>query len=287
MIYKNLGNSNIQISRIGFGCMSLNIEAPNSCEQIIHHAINNGINFFDTADLYDFGENEMLLGKILRGSRNRVFIATKVGNQWRNDKSGWDWNPGKRYILEAVEKSLSRLQTDYIDLYQLHGGTIEDPIDEAIEAFEILKQQGKIRHYGISSIRPNVIKEYVKRSRIESVMMQYSLLDRRPEAECLPLLEKNNIGVLARGSLAKGLLAGKPADKYLDHNKEYVQRVVDKINKHSSHERTPCHVAIQWCLYHTAVTTAVVGIRTMKQLIEAIEAVSAPMLTKEEYNSMV
>src|SRR6202034_3432729 len=98
--------------------------------------------------------------------------------------------------------------TDYIDLYQLHGGTIDDPIDETIEAFELLQQQGKIRYYGISSIRPNVISEYVQRSNIISVMMQYSLLDRRPEESCLQLLQQNNIGVLARGSVAGGLLAG-------------------------------------------------------------------------------
>jgi aryl-alcohol dehydrogenase-like predicted oxidoreductase len=87
----------------------------------------------------------------------KVIIATKVGNQWRADGSGWDWNPNKDYIISAVEQSLKRLQTDYIDLYQLHGGTMEDPIDETIEAFEQLQKQGKIRYYGISSIRPTVI----------------------------------------------------------------------------------------------------------------------------------
>ena len=91
----------------------------------------------------------------------------------------------KNIFSSAVDQSLKRLQTDYIDLYQLHGGTIEDPIDEMIEAFETLKAAGKIRYYGISSIRPNVIREYVKRSSIVSVMMQYSLLDRRPEEEML------------------------------------------------------------------------------------------------------
>lgn len=94
-------------------------------------------------------------------------------------------DPSKAYIKEAVKKSLTRLKTDYIDLYQLHGGTIEDNIDETIEAFEELKQEGVIRYYGISSIRPNVIKEYVKKSNIVSIMMQFSLFDRRPE-EWLP-----------------------------------------------------------------------------------------------------
>src|SRR4029079_841005 len=125
-------------------------------------------------------------------------------NQWKNDGDGWTWNPRKEYILTAIDQSLKRLHTNYIDLYQLHGGTIDDPIDETIEAFELLKKQGKILHYGISSIRPNVIREYVKRSAIVSVMMQYSLADRRPEEAILDLLKQNNISVLARGVLAQG-----------------------------------------------------------------------------------
>lgn len=162
----------------------------NENTRIIHHAIDLGINFFDTADLYDKGTNEISLGKALKGKREQVMLATKVGNQWRANGSGWDWNPRKEYILQAIDKSLERLQTDHIDLYQLHGGTIEDPMDETIEAFELLQQQGKIRYYGISSIRPNVIREYIKRSSISSVMMQYSLLDRRPEETCLDLLKE-------------------------------------------------------------------------------------------------
>ena len=147
--------------------------------------------------------NEVSVGKALKEKRNEIILATKVGNQWREDGKAWDWNPRKEYILKAVNESLTRLRTDSIDLYQLHGGTIEDPIDEIIDTFEILKEQGKIRFYGISSIRPNVIREYIKRSSITSVMMQYSLIDRRPEESCLDLLKENNIGVLVRGSLAQ------------------------------------------------------------------------------------
>src|SRR5687768_1382194 len=203
MKYRQLGRSNLEVSEIGLGCMSLPMHDEAACLQIIDRAIELGINFFDTADLYNKGENEIIVGRALKHKRKQMIIATKVGNQWRKDGSGWDWNPGKSYIIDSVEDSLRRLQTDYIDLYQLHGGTIDDPIDDTIEAFEILQQQGKIRYYGISSIRPNVIREYVSRSKIVSVMMQYSLLDRRPEETCLDLLKQNNIGVLTRGSIAQ------------------------------------------------------------------------------------
>src|SRR5699024_9731546 len=101
---------------------------------------------------------------------------------------------------------------DYIDIYQLHGGTIDDPIDETIEAFEELVKEGYIRYYGISSIRTNVIKEYIQKSNIINVMMQYSLLDRRPEEEVLDLLNANQISVVTRGSLAKGMLSSNAAD---------------------------------------------------------------------------
>src|SRR5690349_15222706 len=127
MQYKILGKSDLNISRIGFGAMSLKNDEQTNI-QLIHRALERGINFFDTADLYDKGKNEEVLGKALKGSRDKVILATKVGNQWRSDGSGWDWNPHPAYILECVEKSLKRLQTDYIDLYQLHGGTIDDPI---------------------------------------------------------------------------------------------------------------------------------------------------------------
>jgi aryl-alcohol dehydrogenase-like predicted oxidoreductase len=173
MRYKQLGKSELKISKIGFGCMSLKGGRQEN-QKLVDCAMELGINYFDTADLYEKGMNEEMIGNALKKQRDKVVIATKVGNVWRADGSEWDWNASKEYILSSVEQSLKRLKTDYIDLYQLHGGTIDDPITETIEAFELLKQQGKIRYYGISSIRPNVIKTYVERSNIVSVMMQYS-----------------------------------------------------------------------------------------------------------------
>lgn len=282
MKYRKLGNSELSISEISFGCMSLDVTNKNS-EKLIHKAIDYGINFFDTADLYDFGENETLLGKALKTHRKDVIVATKVGNQWHDDKRGWDWNPSKPYIIKSVEESLHRLQTDYIDLYQLHGGTIDDPIDETIDAFETLKKQGKIRYYGISSIRPNVIKQYIKRSSITSVMMQYSLLDRRPEEECLDILKNNNIGVLVRGALAKGLLAGKPADQYLNHGLSQVQTLINTLKNISAKQQTLGQLAIQYVLRHKAIGSAVIGLRTAKQLEECLTGFNNYELSNADY----
>lgn len=282
MLYKQLGKSSLQISQVSFGCMSLE-EDQQKATYLLNKALDSGINYFDTADLYQKGLNEEMVGKAFKGKRDRVILATKVGNQWRADGSGWDWNPHKEYILTQVEKSLQRLQTDHIDLYQLHGGTIDDPIDETIETFEQLKQQGKIRYYGISSIRPNVIREYVRRSNIVSVMMQYSLLDRRPEEECLELLRTNNIGVLARGSLAKGLLVNKPATDFLNYSKEDVTKAARAIKNLSAENRNASQTTLRFVLHHPAITSAVVGIRTEEQLTEVAHTLESPPLTENDY----
>lgn len=284
MHYRPLGLSGIQVSEIGFGCMSLSTNTEKQNIYLIHEAAELGVNFFDTADLYDKGMNEEIVGKALKEIRDKIVLATKVGNQWRSDGSGWDWNPRKAYILQTVEDSLRRLQTDHIDLYQLHGGTMDDPIGETIEAFEQLKQQGKIRQYGISSIRPNVISEYVKRSSIVSVLMQYSLADRRPEENILDFLQKNNISVLARGALAQGLLVNKPSKDYLGYNKEEIAKINSVVHTVSGSSRTPAQTAIQYALHHPAIASAVIGIRNKEQLDEA--AATVPSLQKKEIQTL-
>jgi aryl-alcohol dehydrogenase-like predicted oxidoreductase len=281
MNYRQLGKSDLQVSEVAFGCMSLGADdAANA--HLLHQALDGGINFFDTADLYQAGENERTVGKAFRDRRSQVILASKVGNQRRADGSGWDWNPRKSYILGAVEESLQRLGTDYLDLYQLHGGTLEDPMEESIEAFEILVQQGKIRHYGISSIRPNVIRQYVQRSRIVSVMMQYSLLDRRPEESCLGLLQDQQVGVLVRGSYAQGLLLGKPAAPYLQYPAEAVEKAAWAIHQVAGNTRSPAEVAGRFVLAQPAVTAAVIGIRRPAQLEEALALAGSAPLSAEE-----
>lgn len=285
MNYRPVGKSDLLVSEIGFGCMSLGDDYRSS-EQLLHKAFDQGIILFDTADLYNRGQNESLVGRALADRRQQVVLATKVGNQWRPDGSGWDWNPTKPYILQAAEESLRRLQTDYIDLYQLHGGTLDDSIDDSIDAFELLKQQGKIRHYGISSIRPAVIREWVRRSNMVSVMMQYSLLERRPEETCLDLLHEHQIGVLARGSLAKGQLIDKPAMTYLNYSPRQVQEMATAVATLATVDRSVVATAVQFVLHHPAVAAAVIGIRTIDQLVDAVQAGQSAALTPVEWQHL-
>ncbi|QQS96286.1 aldo/keto reductase [Sphingobacterium spiritivorum] len=273
MIKNKLGKSDLQVSAIGFGCMSIRKSLTFSGVDLIMQAYEGGVNYFDTADLYDHGWNEEFVGKAVSSFRQDILLATKVGNHWRADGSGWDWKASKPYIIKTVETSLSRLNTDYIDLYQLHGGTIEDPIDEIIEAFEQLVAEGKIRYYGLSSIRPNVIHEYAERSNITSVMMQYNLLDHRPEETVLDELLKKNISVVTRGTIAKGVLINKTAEAYLQFTAGEVQHAARHIAKIAEEKQvSPLSIAMGYVLQHPAVASAIMGIRTKAQLNEILEA---------------
>ncbi|MDQ0062798.1 aldo/keto reductase [Paenibacillus harenae] len=284
-----LGSSDLFVSEIGLGCMSLGTDKQAAISLIVE-ALEGGVNFFDTADLYDDGLNETIVGEAIRGKRKDVVLATKVGNRRVPGQEGWVWDPSKAYIKDAVKKSLSRLQTDYIDLYQLHGGTLDDPIDETIEAFEELKQEGLIRHYGISSIRPNVIREYAQRSNIVSVMSQYSILDRRPEEEVLPLLAEKGISLIARGPVAKGILTGNGAAKadkgYLDYGKEEALQVREQLQELDLQGRSLSQTAIRYALSPPAVAIAIPGASSSAQLRLNIEAGGAQPLTGAELGAI-
>lgn len=280
-----LGSSDLLVSEIGLGCMSLGTD-PRRAADIVHRAVELGVTFFDTADLYNRGVNEELVGRTLRGVRDRVVIASKVGNRWREDGSGWDWDPSKAYIRQAVEGSLRRLSVEVIDLYQLHGGTIDDPVDETIEAFEELKAEGLIRYYGLSSIRPNVVREYIRRSNIASVMMQYSLLDRRPEEEVFGLLLDHGVSVIVRGPVAKGLLADKPPAPYLEHGPEVVAAAQEALDRAVGPRRSRAQVALRYSLAHPVVATLIPGASSLFQLEENLAAAESPALTEEELSRL-
>ena len=270
---RELGQSGLFVSEIGLGCMSL---PPNKQEakKIVDTAIDLGISYFDTADLYDKGENEMVVGHALKGKRQDIFLASKVGNKWNEDGSGWVWDSSKSYITTQVKESLVRLQTDYLDLYQLHGGTIEDDLEEAVDAFESLKKEGLIRAYGISSIRPNVIDRFLSTSEAASVMMQYSMLDRRPE-EWFELIEGHGASVVTRGTLAKGLLTDEAIKRvnqskgYGDYSKESLNETISKLDASAE---DLISMALAFVLQHKQVSAILAGASSQEQITNTVHA---------------
>ncbi|MGC4376437.1 aldo/keto reductase [Fictibacillus sp. Mic-4] len=281
-----LGHSDLVVSEIGFGCMSLVKGKESFNQEMIQKAYEAGVNFFDTADLYQFGWNEEMVGSAVKDFRKYIILATKVGNRWTEGKEGWDWDPSKTHIKQAVKDSLHRLQTDYIDLYQLHGGTIEDRMDETIAAFDELMDEGVIRYYGISSIRPNVIRYYAEHSRIVSVMMQYSILDRRPEEEMLDYLHDKNISVIARGPVAKGWLSERALtrddeDSYLNYSGKEIKDIVKQLQERFN--SIPVNqIALKYALAHPAVAAVIPGASSIRQLTANIDASHVSPLTKED-----
>lgn len=268
-----LGNSGIQVSEIGLGCMSLPFDLQES-KAIIKEALHHGINYFDTADLYNKGKNEELVGELLKNYRHDIVLATKVGNQWSSDSDEVHWNATKAYIRDQVHNSLLRLQTDYIDLYQLHGGMVSDNTEEAIDAFESLKQEGLIRAYGISSIRPNVIRRFLDQSDASSIMMQYSLLDRRPE-EFLDEIGRAGCSVVTRGTLAKGLLTNsgleraENTDGYLAYSASELKETLHNLMGINSNLHA---LAIHSVLENPAIASILAGASSAGQLASTMEA---------------
>lgn len=290
MKQNQLGKSDIYVSELTLGCMSLGTDVSHA-SKIIDSALDRGINHLDTADLYDFGKNEEIIGSIIKDKRDEIILTTKVGNHFNRTEKDWYWDPSKEHIKNGLKDSLARLNTDYIDFYMLHGGTIDDPINESIEAFEELKSEGLIRGYGISSIRPNVIREYVKHSSIDAVMMQYSILDRRPEEEILDLLHANRISVLARGPLAQGMLSSsaekqindKGQNGFLEYSRKELEEIYQNLSETFGEEFTLNELSLKYVLKHPAVASAVFGASSIKQLEENTSVHLSTALSNENY----
>ncbi|EAZ87271.1 aldo/keto reductase [Lysinibacillus fusiformis] len=270
---RKLGTSELFISEISLGGMSLSTDKEQAAT-IVDMALDAGINYMDTADLYDLGANEEIIGAALGKRRQEIILATKVGNRWTEGVEGWQWDASPSYIKQAIHASLKRLGTDYIDVYQLHGGTIEDDWDGIIDTFEGLKKEGLIREYGISSIRPNVLQRFLPASSAKSVMMQYSALDRRPE-EWLDFIANEGASVVTRGTVAKGLLTNSWQQR--------LQRV-NGFNNYSSEELTTTltnlasqyndlhALALAFNLKESAIASTVIGASSKEQLAQTLSA---------------
>src|SRR6185437_10144338 len=212
---RNLGKSGPQVSVVGLGCNNFGwyIDLEHS-RAVVHKALDAGVTLFDTADIYGGnGTSETMLGQILGARRKDIVLATKFGMPM--DEAGTKKGASRAYIMSAVEVSLSRLKTDYIDLYQIHGPDPETPMEETLRALSDLIKQGKVRYIGCSNHRAWQVVEAEWISRTKNLQAficcqdEYSLLERKPETELIPAMKSYGLGLLPYFPLASGLLTGK------------------------------------------------------------------------------
>jgi len=302
MEYRKLGNSGLKVSEIGLGGNPFGWWADEETSiSIINHALEQGINFIDTADAYDRGNSETWIGKALKGKRDRVIIATKFGipmGETPNQRGG-----SRYYILKAVDASLKRLQTDYIDLYQMHFPDPSTPIEETLRALDDLVKSGKVRYIGCSNFAAWQLCEALWTSRVNSlhsfvtVQPQYNLLYRQIEKELVPCCQAYGTGVIPYSPLAGGFLTGKyhkdeefPPDGRLSAPDTPYARIFtdenwEKLVKYQSFASERGHtmgeLAIAWLLSKPYISTIIAGGRKTEQVSANVSAAEW-RLTPEE-----
>jgi aryl-alcohol dehydrogenase-like predicted oxidoreductase len=296
MDYARLGETDLVISRVGFGCEPLGGTDWGEVDgdlaiAAVSRALELGVNFFDTADIYGLGRSERVLSRALGAQRYGVVIATKFGHNWEEDLSGgrartfFDSSP--RRVVEALEDSLRRLRLDCIPLYQVHWPDPNTPIADTMEALLRCQEAGKIKHVGVSNFPASLIREANQVMVLASVQLPYNIIDRRAEQEVLPCCEELGIGVLAYGSLAQGFLTGKygPDARFgkddRRHRLPHFQReklkenlrIVERLKIVGQHyHKSPAQVAIRWILEHPTVTCAITGAKSPVQIEDNVGA---------------
>lgn len=284
MQYRTLGKTGWNVSAIGFGAWNIGGQwgeiDDQSAIDTIRAGFDAGINFFDTADAYGIppGRSEQLIGRALRDRRDKVFIATKVGNFCRRLGHALPYtHPG--HVELCCDASLHRLGLDHIDLYQCHIGTLKEP-DVFLEAFANLIDQGKIRAFGISTNDVEVAQAFNRDGKCAAVQLDYSLVNRAPEEALLPYCQAQNVGVIVRGPLAKGVAAGKYTAESTftdtvrqrfnegEARQQFIAQVqtIDKVRFLKTPQRTMAQAALQFVLAHPAVSVAIPGAKSPEQV---------------------
>ena len=216
MEYRKLGNSDLSISAIGLGCMPMSGTYGKSddaeCIAVVERAIDIGVNFIDSSDMYGWGHNEELLGRALRGRRQRAILTTKFGQLQKPDDRGSSVDGRPEYVARACDASLKRLGTDVIDVYYQHRVDPKVPIEDTVGAMSRLVEGGKVRYLGLSEAAPATIERAHKVHPISAVQSEYSLLYRNPAEETLPTLRDRGISYIAYSPLGRGFLSGRIQD---------------------------------------------------------------------------
>ena len=303
MEMRNLGRSGLRVSAIGLGCNNfggrIDLEAT---RQVIHKALDVGITLFDTADVYgERGGSETCMGQVLGDARKRIVLATKFGMPM--DDTGENEGASRRHVFAAVEASLRRLRTDWIDLYQLHRPDPRTPIAETLRALEDLSRAGKIHYYGCSNLPAWQVVEAqwtaktLNLSSFVSCQDEYSLVVREAERDLLPAMRAYGLGLLPYFPLASGLLTGKYrrnmplpeearltktqrlADRYLtEKNWEMSEKLIDFAEARG---RTPLELAFTWLLAQAPVASVIAGATKPEQVEENANA-GAWRLTEDD-----
>ncbi len=306
MKYRHLGASGLEVSETGIGTNNFGgrLDEGKSAA-VVHAALNQGINLFDTANIYSHGVSEEYLGNALSDRRSSALIATKFGMYWEDGPHGMGGS--RKHIMDSLEGSLRRLRTDYVDLYQIHRQDPETPIDETLRALDDAVRQGKIRYIGCSNFDSwriadaAWVSEHYGFTRFVSAQPEYSMLVRDIEAEILPACEHFGLGVLPYFPLAHGLLTGKyrrgedvpegtrlaltPAAqerRLTDQNFDVLDRLQAFV---SSRDRTLVELAFAWLLGHQSVSSVIAGASNPDQVAQNAAAAEW-VLTPDEMSEL-
>jgi len=300
---RSLGKSGIEVTEIGLGLWAAGGDEWGHIDDqkifdTIDFALENGINFYDTADVYGMGHSEDLLGQAMQGRRDQFVVATKIG--WID----FDGDAGKTAyttvddLIAGVESNLKRLKTDYIDIIQSHINFRDPTMEIFLEGFHKLQRDGKVRAYGVSTSDFEYLKAFNHDGNCATLQIDYSILNRTPEANILPYCQENNIGVIVRGALAMGILTGKFdkdtrfgdgdfRQRWHENPDEYDiflddLRKVEQLQPLAQDDRTLAQLALQFTLAHPAVTSVIPGAKNIQQMRDNLQAGLLPPLSQDE-----
>ena len=320
MQYKTLGNTGLLVSQICLGTMTFAGDDPRALSEnggiwkaignvdqagadaLLKASIDAGVNFIDTADVYSEGKSEIAVGQSLKNlniARTDVVIATKVYGRTGPGRN--DVGASRGHIMDAIDASLRRLQTDYVDLYQIHGNDAITPIEETLRALDTLVQQGKVRYIGVSNwhawkiAKALGISEFKNLARFDTLQAYYSLAGRDLERDIVPLLEAEKTGLLVWSPLAGGILSGKftrenqkPEDSRRSNfdfpivNKDRVWNIIDVLAPIAkAHNASPATIALAYVLAKPFVTSVIIGAKRMDQLSDNLAAVDIKLSPEE------
>lgn len=292
MEYKKLGNSNLKVSSLCLGTMTFGDGADEAmCKKLYELSRDKGINFFDCANVYAEGESEKILGKLIHSHRTEVIITTKA--YYPTGKGIHDKGLGKIHLTNELEKSLKRLNTDYIDIYYMHCFDNDTPLEESLLTLNDFVKDGKIRYIGVSNfaawqvMKAIGIAKQLNTMPITCIQPMYSLLKRQCESEILPMAESENLGVVPYSPLGGGMLSGKYLNKKTKNGRHNSSEMYKKRYEDSSNFITteqfikfaninnynPVSLAIAWVNSNKSITAPIIGARNEKQLIPALASI--------------